>query len=137
MKKIFLLSTLTFSILLGNAQQTEDDIYVGKSRTFGNYRGTDVKTAKPQKGQVIITGVVEKLGWCEEDCITVLVKKDDGTTVSVGTKENGFTVPKNIAGKRIIIEGTLPARYTNPKKGVKKEHQENIQIAATGIMIFD
>ncbi|HEY0355706.1 MAG TPA: DUF4920 domain-containing protein [Flavisolibacter sp.] len=137
MKKILLLSAVTFLILTGNAQQTEDDIFVGKSRTFGNYRGTDVNTAKQIKGRIIITGVVEKTGWCEEDCITVWVKKEDGSTVSVGTKEYGFTVPKNIVGKKIIIEAAEPATYTTQKKKVKKEYQKDIQVAATGIRIFD
>ncbi|HSN61579.1 MAG TPA: hypothetical protein VLR49_11640, partial [Ferruginibacter sp.] len=65
------------------------------------------------------------------------VKKDDGTIVSVGTKENCFTVPKNIVGKRIIIEGTNPGKYVTEKKTVKKENQKTVQIAATGIRIFD
>lgn len=119
-----------------NAQQTEDDIYVGKSRTFGNYRGADITTTKQMKGQLVIKGIVAKVDWCEEDCLTVWVKKDDGSTVSVGTKDYGFTVPKNIVGKRIIIEGIEPAKFITVKKAVKKEYQKDIQIAATGVRIF-
>lgn len=128
---------LIFLTLIVNAQQTEDDIYVGKSRTFGNYRGADVTPAKQVKGRLIITGTVVKVDWCEEDCLTVWVKKDDGSTVSVGTKDYGFTVPKKIVGKRIIIEGIERAKYNAEKKTVKKEYQKDIQIAATGIRIFD
>lgn len=136
MKKILPMLPLIFLTLIVNAQQTEDDVYVGKARTFGNYRGTDLNTSKQIKGQLVLYGVVVKVDWCEEDCLTVLVKKDDGTMVSVGTKENGFTVPKNIVGKRIIIEGVEPARFITEKKTVKKEHQKAVQIAATGIRIF-
>lgn len=136
MKKLVqILSLILFAVIV-NAQQTEDDIYVGKSRTFGNYRG-DNSTAKQMKGQLTITGIVVKVDWCEEDCLTVWVKKDDGSTVSVGTKDYGFTVPKKIVGKRIIIEGIEPAKYIAEKKTVKKEYQKNVQIAATGIRIFN
>jgi hypothetical protein len=136
MKKLLQILPLIFYVVVANAQQTEDDIYVGKSRTFGNYRGTDIKTAK-QKGQSIVTGTVVKVDWCEDDCLTVWVKKDDGSTVSIGTKDYGFTVPKKIVGKRIIIEGIEPAKYITGKKTVKKQYQKDIQIAATGIRIFD
>lgn len=136
MKKLLQILPLILFTLAVSAQQTEDDIYVGKSRTFGNYRGTDIKTAKPMKGQSIITGTVVKVDWCEEDCLTVWVKKDDGTIISVGTKDYGFTVPKKIVGKRIIIEGIESAKLIIEKKTVKKEYQKDIQIAATGIRIF-
>jgi hypothetical protein len=137
MKKLLPILPLILFTAIVNAQQTEDDVYVGKSRTFGNYRGTDVSGAKQMKGQVVLTGTVVKLDWCEEDCLTVWVKKEDGSTVSVGTKDYGFTVPKKIVGKRIIIEGIDPAKYVAEKKTVKKEYQKNVQIAATGIRIFD
>ena len=137
MKKLLQILPLLLITLMVNAQQTEDDVYVGKARTFGNYRGTDIRTAKPMKGQTITTGIVVKVDWCEEDCLTVWVKKDDGTIVSVGTKEYGFTVPKEIVGKRIIIEGVETAKLIPQKKIVKKEYQKGIQIAETGIRIFD
>ena len=136
MKKALQILPLIFFTLAVNAQQTEDDIYVGKSRTFGNYRGADIKTAKPTKGQSIIAGIVIKVDWCEDDCFTVWVKKDDGTTISVGTKDYGFTVPKKIVGKRIIIEGVEPAKLIPEKKTVKKEYQKDVQVAATGIRVF-
>ena len=137
MKKLVQVLPLILFAVIVNAQQTEDDIYVGKSRTFGNYRGTDITTAKQVKGQLTVTGTVVKVDWCEEDCLTVWVKKDDGSTVSVGTKDYGFTIPKKIVGKRITIEGIEPAKYIAGKKAVKKEYQKDIQIAATGIRIFD
>lgn len=137
MKKLVQILPLILFAAMVNAQQTEDDIYVGKSRTFGNYRGADISTVKQMKGQVIVAGTVVKVDWCKEDCLTVWVKKDDGSTVSVGTKDYGFTVPKKIVGKRIIIEGIEPAKYIPEKKAVKKEYQKGIQIVATGVRILD
>ena len=136
MKKLLFILPVFFLALTMNAQQTEDDVYVGKGKTFGNYKGADTRNTKPVKGQINITGTVVKVDWCEDDCLTVWVKKDDGTIVSVGTKDYGFTVPKNIVGKRIAIEGIEPAKLIPEKKILKKEYQKDIQIAATGIRIF-
>ena len=136
MKRLLQILPLIFFAITANAQQTEDDVYVGKKRTFGNYRGADIKTARSMKGQSILFGTVVKVDWCEEYCITVWVKKDDGSTVSVGTKDYGFTVPKNIVGKRISIEGIESGKYITAKKTEKKEYQKDIQIAATGIRIL-
>lgn len=136
MKKLLFILTVFSFCLTVNAQQTEDDVYVGKGKTFGNYRGTDIKTTKPIKGQTLITGTVIKVEWCEEDCMTMWVKKDDGTTVLVGTKDYGFKVPKDIVGKRINIEGVESATLRRERNTVKKEYQKDIQIAATGVRVF-
>jgi hypothetical protein len=136
MKKLLqILPFILFAITV-NAQQTEDDVYVGKAKTYGNYRGTDISATKPEKGQSIIKGTVVKVDWCEEDCLTVWVKKDDGTLVAVGTKDYSFTVPKDISGKRIVIEGIEPAKLTYEKKSVKKKYQEGIQIFAKGVCVY-
>ena len=135
----YLLSTLTviFLTLVANAQQTEDDVYVGKSKTFGNYKGTDIGYSKPIKGQSVISGTVIKVSWCEEDCLTILVKKADGTIITVGTKDNGFRVPKGIVGKKIVIEGIDPAKRQVDKKTVKQTYQTDIQFAASGIRLLN
>jgi len=132
MKKLFqILSFILFTITV-NAQLTEDDVFVGKGKTFGNYRGTYSRPSNPIKGQLTITGTVVKVDWCEDDCLTIWVKKDDGTIITVGTKDFDFTVPNNITGKRIIIEGIVPVKLANEKK----EYQKDIQIAATGLRVF-
>ncbi len=137
MKKIsFILSLFLFTLTV-NAQQTEDDVFVGKSKTYGNYKGTDIGNTKPFKGQINITGKVVKVEWCEKDCMTIWVKKDDGTIVTVGTKDNAFTVPKSIVGKRIIIEGIEPSKLISEKTTLKKEYQKDIQIAATGVSVYN
>lgn len=137
MKKLLFTLFVLFIAISSYAQQTEDDVYVGKSRTFGNYKGTDIKNTKQIKGSPIITGTVVKVGWCEDDCLTIWVKKEDGTILSVGTKDNGFTVPKDIVGKRIIVEGYESDKPIREKKTKKKENQEDIQFLATGMKFFD
>lgn len=136
MKKLLFILPVFFLALSVNAQQTEDDVYVGKGKTFGKYKGTETRNTKLINGQSNITGTVVKVDWCEDDCLTIWVKKDDGTIVSVGTKDYGFTVPKAIVGKRIIIEGIDPANLISKKKTVKRDFQRDIQFAATGIRIL-
>ena len=140
MKKLLFILPVFFFTLTVNAQQTEDQPQIGK--TFGNYKGIGIiipdvgRPTKPINGQTTVTGIVVKVGWCEDDCLTILVKKDDGTTVTIGTKDYGFTVPKEIVGKRIIIEGIEPAKLIRERRTVKKDYQKDIQFAATGIKVI-
>jgi hypothetical protein len=60
-----------------------------------------------------------------------MVKKDDGTTVTVGTKDYGFTVPKNIVGRKIILDGSMVSGDR------KRRDQQDIQFAATGLKVLD
>ena len=145
MKKLqFILPALFLSLAM-NAQQTEDEVYIGKGKTFGNYKGTAIiipdvgRNEKPTNRQTAITGIVVIVNWCEEDCLTILVKKDDGTTVTVGTKDNGFRVPKEIVGRKIIVEGIDAGQISGGRKrrDVKKDAQQDIQFAATGIKVID
>jgi len=141
MKKLLFILPVIFFTLAANAQgtQTEDEVYIGKGKTFGNYKGTS-KDSKPVKGE--IKGVVVGLkngstdGWCEEDCLTILVKKDDGAIVTIGTRDYGFTVPKELIGKRIIVEGVdVTTSYIRRRKTINQNYQRDIQFAATGIKI--
>ena len=145
MKKLLFILPAFFFTLAANAQQTEDEIYIGKGKTFGNYKGTAIiipdvgRNEKPTNRQTAITGIVITVDWCEEDCLTILVKKDDGTTVTVGTKDNGFRVPKKIVGRKIIVEGIDAGQISGGRKrrDVKKDYQKDIQFAATGIKVID
>ena len=65
------------------------------------------------------------------------MRKDDGTTVTVGTKDNGFTVPKKLAGKKIIVEGIDPAKRVRERRTVRTDYQKDIQFAASGIIVVD
>ena len=144
MKKLLIILPAFLFTLAANAQ-TEDEVYIGKGKTFGNYTGRGIiipdidRKAKPGNGQTVVTGIVVTVGWCEEDCLTILVKKDDGTTVTVGTRDNGFTVPKKIVGRKIIVEGIDAGQISGGRKrrDVKKDAQQDIQFAATGIKVID
>ena len=140
MKKLLFILPVFFLNLALNAQQTEDEVYVGKK--FGNYKGTGIiipetdRKVKPVNAQTAITGIVVTVSWCEEDCLTILIKKDDGTTVTVGTRDAGFRVPKKLAGKRIIVEGVDPAKRVPEKRTIRTNYQKDIQFAAKGIIVI-
>ena len=141
MKKLLFILPVFFFTLALNAQQTEDEVYIGKGKTFGNYKGIIIpetdKPAKPIGGQKALTGTVVNVGWCEEDCLTILIKKDDGTTVTIGTKDYGFKVSPKIVGRKIIVEGNEPAYFIRERRTIKKDYQKDIQFAATGIKVID
>ena len=60
MKKLLFILPVFFFTLAVNAQQTEDELYIGK--TFGNYKGTGIiipdtdRNTKPINGQTTVTG---------------------------------------------------------------------------------
>jgi hypothetical protein len=152
MKKLLFILPFFFSAFAVNAQgtQTEDEVYIGKGKTFGNYKGTGIiipdfgRETKPTSGQTTITGMV--VGICKKDCCnnkvtscSIDLKKDDGSIVTVGTTDNGFTVPKKIKGHSIMIEGKDAGQISGGRKrrDIKKEYQQGIQFAATGIKIID
>ena len=136
---LFIMAAFLFTHAV-NAQgtQTEDEVYIGKGKTFGNYKGTGIiipdvnLKGKPYNGPASLTGIVVKVDWCEEDCRTIMVKKDDGTTVIVGTNDYGFTVPKNIVGRKITLDGSMVAGGRK-----RRDYQQYIQYAATGIKVID
>ncbi|MEO5563094.1 MAG: DUF4920 domain-containing protein [Chitinophagaceae bacterium] len=147
MKKLLLLPILFFTLAVSAQTQTEDEVYIGKGKTFGNYNGT---TARPINGQIkpmtgpgTITGKV--VGICMRDCCnkkltscSIDVERDD-STVTIGTRDFGFTVPKAIVGHMILIEGKGAGTISGGRKrrDMNKDPQQDIQFAATGIKIID
>ncbi|HSN61673.1 MAG TPA: hypothetical protein VLR49_12110 [Ferruginibacter sp.] len=136
MKRIILFAPTFLFTCIAVAQQTEDDVYVGKARTFGNYRGTGGYSKLP-KGHAVIIGTIVEVSWCEDDCRTILLKKTDGTMITVGTADFGFKIPKGIKGKKIIIEGLEPGKPAIGKQKPGSKPQQNIQFAASGLKLLD
>ena len=144
MKKLLFILPAFFFTLIVNVQQTEDEVYVGKGKTFGNYKGTGIiildfgKKAKQTSVQSAITGIVISVSTGKADSLAgrgefnfITVKKDDGTVVTIGTRDNVFTVPRTIVGRTITIDGSQVAG------GRRRRDQQDIQYGATGIMVID
>jgi hypothetical protein len=147
-KSLFILSVFFFSLAVNAQTQTEDEVYIGKGKTFGKYKGTEIiipdvgKGTKPAKGQTTITGVV--VGMCKAECCTnkltscsVDVKNDNGIVI-VGTGVSGFIVPRTIEGRIITVEGKDAGQISGRKRrDIKNEYRNDIQFAATGIKLIN
>ncbi len=136
MKKIFVILPVLLFAFAAQAQLNKDSLRgsgVSRGKTFGTYTGTGIikpDISKPTK-QTILSGVVIKVDWCEDDCMTIYLKRDDSTTVAIGTKDYGFKVPRAIVGRRISVDAITPAGLR------RKPTQQNIQYAASGIKIIN
>src|SRR5688500_1402011 len=113
MKKLLLLLPVLFvSIVL--CAQTEDEVYIGKGRTFGNYKSGNIRPVNgqinPVSGLKTVTGTI--VGACKRDCCNrkltscFLDIQTGDSLVRIGTRDNGFSVPKEMVGKKIVVEGT-------------------------------
>lgn len=140
MKKLLCTLTIFLFAVAANAQQTEDQVYIGRGKTFGSFKGNGIiipETDKPVNGPTTITGIVTGVGADslvgKRGCFySFYVKKSDGTTVIIGTKDYGFTVPKGLVGKNILIESIDPGKVRE-----RRPMQKGIQLAATGIKVTD
>ena len=135
MKKLLFILPVVFFTLALNAQQTEDEVYIGKK--YGNFKGTGIiipETDKPFTGDLTITGTV--VGTCRGRCDSLKVQKADGTFVIVGTRDNRFTLPSNIVGKKIIIKGIYPETRVSEIRNPRTNYQKNIQFGASGIKVI-
>jgi len=139
---LFIMAAFLFTHAV-NAQgtQTEDEVYIGKGKTFGNYKRSDTK---PINGQLALTGTV--VSGCKRDCCnkkqtscSFNLIKDDGTILTVGTRDFEFAVPNEIVGTKVIVEGKDAGQISGDRKrrDTKKEYQKDIQFAATGIKVID
>jgi len=150
-KLLFILSAALITTAM-NAQQTEDEIYIGKGKTFGKYTGRSIiipDTDKTPKNTVtnptILTGIVVSGGEISnvQDSLknkpgslySFNLKKDDGTIVAVGTRDYEFTVPKELIGKNVSIEGLTSATLLTERK--RRSVQKDVQFAAIGILVTD
>jgi hypothetical protein len=138
-KLLFILATISFTLTL-NAQQTEDEIYIGKGKIFGNFSTAHTKTVDEQK---LITG--EVVGICKKDCCnknfttcTIQVKTNDGNIIWVSTAGKEFALPKKIVGQTIIIECRDASQVSNvrKRKDLKNDVQQDFQFNATGIKVL-
>ena len=150
-KLLFILSVVSITMAV-NAQQTEDEIYIGKGKTFGKYTGRSVTTTETGKttnktvtNPTILTGIVVSGGEISpvQDSLknkpgslySFNLKKDDGTVVAVGTRDYEFTVPKELIGKNVSIEGLTSATLLNERK--RRSVQKDVEFAAIGILVTD
>ena len=151
MKKLLPLLSAVFISMAVNAQgtQTEDEIYIGKGKTFGKYTGRSVTTPVTDKttkstvtNPTILTGIVLSGGVISNSADSLKstpgslysfnLKKDDGAIILVGTSDYDFNVPKELIGRSVSVEGLSSATLIERKR---RSVQKDIQFAAIGVMV--
>lgn len=148
-KLLFILPAFLFTIALNAQTQTEDEVYIGKGKTFGNYNGRGIiipdvgKNTKPVEGQTTITGKVVSVSPVTNptdqrgELYSFNLQKADGTIITVGTKDHDFSVPKQLVGKTVTIEGQDLSVIPSGRGKISKNNQKDIQFAAKGIKVVD
>ena len=105
-----------FAIAMAISFTTLGQSYHGEKITDQNSISTGelVKQIEGKDSLVTkVTGQVESV--CKVKGCWMKVKLDDGTTMRVSFKDYGFFVPKDIAGKSVVIEGLAKVKETSVK----------------------
>lgn len=109
MKKLVLVLSLMVAAFSINAQskfgqEITEEGAIPTTELLKKADGKEEITAK-------VSGVVESV--CQVKGCWMKVKLDDGQTMRVTFKDYGFFVPKDIAGKTVVIDGTAKVKTTS------------------------
>ena len=109
MKKLILVLSLMAGAFTINAQskfgeEITEEGAISTAELLKKANDNEQITAK-------VSGVVESV--CQAKGCWMKVKLDDGQTMRVTFKDYGFFVPKDIAGKTVVIDGTAKVETTS------------------------
>jgi hypothetical protein len=124
--------------------QTEDEVYIGKGKTFGNYKSGNIRPVNgqinPVSGLKTMTGTI--VSGCKRDCCNrkstfcfIDIQTAD-SLVRIGTRDNGFSVPKDMVGQKIVVEGTETTKLGRERRP-RKDVQNDVQFTATGVKVLN
>lgn len=102
-------------------------------------------TVSEQEESFKIEGVVEEV--CQSKGCWMKIKNDQGKSIRVTFKDYGFFVPKDIAGREVILEGTaslteleedLAKHYADDSgKEYEESMREEVSVVASGVLLKD
>lgn len=94
------------------AAQAGDNYFGKKIKAKGAISGTELtqKMSGKEAVDAKVSGTVESV--CQMKGCWMKVKMEDGTSMRVTFKDYGFFVPKDIAGKTVVFEGTAKVKTT-------------------------
>ena len=140
MKKLLFILPALFFVLGLKAQQTEDEVYIGKK--FGIFNDTGIiilETDRKIKPNGLLTAIdtVLSVSACTVYCSVLVVKLTDGTPITVGTADRGFSIPAKMVGRGIMVDGAYSVRQVPGERPSRIIQQQNIGFAATGIKVIN
>ena len=152
MKQLILfLVAFGFSFIVNAQESAASGVVYGEVKDKGEMVSIDKleSSLKENKYNGKVTGKVIEV--CQAMGCWVKLQKTDGSTILVKAKDHGFTMPKDIVGKNVIVEGEANATEISEKMrkhyaqdaGKSKDEIEKIKgsskeltISANGVKVI-
>ena len=140
-----------FSFIINAQESAASGVVYGEVKDKGDLVSIDKleSSLKENKYSGKVTGKVIEV--CQAMGCWVKLQKTDGSTILVKAKDHGFTMPKDIVGKNVIVEGEANATEISEKMrkhyaqdaGKSKDEIEKIKgsskeltISANGVKVI-
>ena len=140
-----------FSFIINAQESAASGVVYGEVKDKGEMVSIDKleSSLKENKYNGKVTGKVIEV--CQAMGCWVKLQKTDGSTILVKAKDHGFTMPKDIVGKNVIVEGEANATEISEKMrkhyaqdaGKSKDEIEKIKgsskeltISANGVKVI-
>ena len=152
MKQLILfLVAFGFSFIVNAQESAASGVVYGEVKDKGEMVSIDKleSSLKENKYNGKVTGKVVEV--CQAMGCWVKLQKTDGSTILVKAKDHGFTMPKDIVGKNVIVDGEANATEISEKMrkhyaqdaGKSKDEIEKIKgsskeltISANGVKVI-
>jgi len=140
-----------FSFIVNAQESAASGVVYGEVKDKGDLVSIDKleSSLKENKYNGKVTGKVVEV--CQAMGCWVKLQKTDGSTILVKAKDHGFTMPKDIVGKNVIVDGEANATEISEKMrkhyaqdaGKSKDEIEKIKgsskeltISANGVKVI-
>ena len=140
-----------FSFIINAQESAASGVVYGEVKDKGDLVSIDKleSSLKENKYNGKVTGKVIEV--CQAMGCWVKLQKTDGSTILVKAKDHGFTMPKDIVGKNVIVDGEANATEISEKMrkhyaqdaGKSKDEIEKIKgsskeltISANGVKVI-
>jgi hypothetical protein len=144
MKQLFLFfGALCFAFVINAQDSAYSGAVYGEVKDKGDVVSIDKleSTMKENKYSGKISGKVIEV--CQAMGCWVKLQKADGTAIMVKSKDHGFTMPKDIVGKNVVVDGEATAteisetmrKHYAADGGKSKEEKEKIKGSSKEITI--
>jgi len=148
---VFLATSISFSALAHDPAAAASGVKYGAGTTETAAISVNELAGKMKENafQGKITAVVTEV--CQEKGCWMKIQRDNSTPMMVKFKDYGFFMPKNIVGKKVVLEGVATEKEISveqlrlyaedagqSKAQIKKikKPQKDIQFTASGVLVL-